>query len=36
MKIIMVNDKMQTGYSYALSEPMGKNFDALLVGMLAQ
>ena len=27
MKIIVVNDKMQTDYSYALSEPIGKNFD---------
>lgn len=23
----MVNDKMQTGYEYTLSEPSGKNFD---------
>ena len=26
VKKITVNDKMQTGYTYALSEPMGKNF----------
>lgn len=26
-KTIVVNDKMQTGYSYQLSEPVGKNFD---------
>ena len=26
-KHILVNDKMQRGYSYALSEPEGKNFD---------
>jgi hypothetical protein len=26
-KVIVVNDKMQSGYSYELSEPMGKNFD---------
>lgn len=26
-KIITVNDRMQTGYSYELTEPMGKNFD---------
>lgn len=26
MKIIHVNEQYQTGYSYALSEPMGKNF----------
>lgn len=25
--IIRVNDKMQRGYSYALTEPEGKNFD---------
>ena len=25
-KIIIVNDKMQKGYSYVLDEPMGKNF----------
>ena len=25
---IIVNDKMQTGYSYLLSEPIGKNFNA--------
>jgi hypothetical protein len=27
MKIIEVNDKMQSGYSYSLSAPMGKKFD---------
>lgn len=27
MKKITVNDKMQKGYVYFLSEPMGKNFD---------
>lgn len=27
MKTIVVNDKMQRGYSYVLSEPAGKNFD---------
>lgn len=27
-KIITVNDKMQRGYKYELTEPMGKNFDA--------
>jgi hypothetical protein len=26
-RVIVVNDKMQSGYSYELSEPMGKNFD---------
>ncbi len=26
-KIIVVNDKMQTGYRYELVEPMGKGFD---------
>ena len=26
-KRVVVNDKMQTGYSYELSEPEGKNFD---------
>ena len=26
-KKVTVNDKMQSGYSYELSEPMGKNFD---------
>jgi hypothetical protein len=26
-KKIVVNDRMQTGYSYELTEPMGKNFD---------
>ena len=27
-KHIIVNDKMQTGYEYFLTEPIGKNFDA--------
>lgn len=27
--VIAVNDKMQTGYSYVLSEPIGENFDSL-------
>ncbi len=27
MKTITVNDKMQKGYKYILSEPTGKNFD---------
>jgi hypothetical protein len=27
MKIVTVHDKMQQGYSYALTEPVGKNFD---------
>lgn len=27
MKVITVNDKMQSGYSYELIEPMGENFD---------
>jgi len=26
-RIIVVNDKMQRGYRYRLSEPVGKNFD---------
>lgn len=26
-KTVKVNDKMQSGYSYMLTEPMGKNFD---------
>ena len=26
-KRVVVNDKMQIGYSYELSEPIGKNFD---------
>ena len=26
-QIIVVNDKMQNGYRYNLSEPMGRNFD---------
>lgn len=26
-KIVLVNDKMQTGYRYELSEPVGRNFD---------
>lgn len=28
MKTVVVNDKMQKGYRYILSEPMGKNFDS--------
>jgi hypothetical protein len=27
MKTVTVNDRMQTGYVYELTEPMGKNFD---------
>lgn|SRR5574343_989168 len=27
-KIVKVNNSMQEGYSYVLSEPMGKNFDS--------
>lgn len=27
-RIIIVNDKMQRGYRYVLTEPMGKNFDS--------
>ena len=27
MKTVVVNDKMQKGYRYQLSQPMGKNFD---------
>jgi len=27
-KVIVVNDKMQSGYRYTLVEPMGKNFDS--------
>ena len=26
-RVVLVNDLMQTGYSYVLSEPMGKNLD---------
>jgi len=26
-KIVMVNDRMQTGYRYVLSAPVGRNFD---------
>ena len=26
-KIVVVRDKLQRGYRYALSEPMGRNFD---------
>jgi hypothetical protein len=26
-RVILVNDKMQSGYRYVLTEPMGKNFD---------
>lgn len=29
MTKVKVNDKMQSGYSYELIEPMGKNFDEL-------
>jgi hypothetical protein len=25
-RVIVVNDKMQSGYSYVLTEPIGKNF----------
>jgi hypothetical protein len=28
-KTILVNDKMQKGYKYYLSEPIGKNFDTV-------
>jgi hypothetical protein len=28
-KIVRVSDKMQKGYSYELTEPVGKNFDPL-------
>lgn len=34
-KIIKVNDKMQKGYEYWLSEPMGKNFDSEFVPELS-
>ena len=27
-RVILVNDKMQRGYRYLLTEPMGKNFDS--------
>jgi len=27
LKIVIVNDKMQTNYRYQITEPMGKNFD---------
>ncbi len=27
-KIVKVSDKMQKGYSYEITEPMGKNFDS--------
>lgn len=27
LKLVVVNDKMQSGYSYELTEPFGKNFD---------
>ncbi len=27
MKKVVVNDRMQTGYTYTLTEPMGKHFD---------
>lgn len=26
-KVVVVNDKMQKGYKYELTEPMGRNFD---------
>ena len=26
-KIVIVSDKMQRGYRYALTAPMGRNFD---------
>lgn len=26
-KVVIVNDKMQNGYQYILSEPIGRNFD---------
>lgn len=29
MKSVVVNDKMQSGYSYILTEPIGENFDPL-------
>lgn len=29
MKTVAVNDLMQTGYTYKLTEPVGKNFDPL-------
>lgn len=28
MKTVLVNDKMQKGYRYEISEPAGKNFDS--------
>lgn len=34
MKTVTVNDKMQQGYTYTLSEPMGKNFDPEFVPQL--
>lgn len=30
-KTVVVNDKMQTGYEYQLTEPVGKNFDGEFV-----
>ena len=27
LKIVRVNDKMQRGYRYALTAPIGRNFD---------
>lgn len=30
-RIVLVNDKMQQGYKYELSEPIGKNFDSEFV-----
>lgn len=32
---MVVNDKMQQGYSYVLVEPMGKNFDPAFTPMLS-
>ena len=29
MKIVLVNDKMQTGYRYNLVAPVGDNFNAI-------
>ncbi|MEI8249392.1 MAG: hypothetical protein WCG07_02770 [Candidatus Taylorbacteria bacterium] len=34
-KIVIVNDLMQKGYSYELSEPMGKHFDPSFKPQLA-
>ena len=35
MKIIYVNDKMQSEYSYELVEPIGENFDSLFLPELS-